>query len=202
MPNWKIIVISFLAILFLCKYYEFFYLYLPVRSLTKEGMSEQDIVSFTLFNFLFKVIFYFFKFATVSIILLAGIFLEGKKNKNEMASLKDIFILVMVAEFIFFGEDIIKIINFSFINPGYTMEDYQNFHPLSLFNLLEAESGSNYAYALQTVSLFELGYIICLIIGLKKLQYPNDLKAVSVTLSSYGGGLLIWVLIVTFFTLL
>lgn len=199
--NWKVLVPAFFIALFLCRYYEFFYLYLPVRSLTKEGMTEPTLFSFTMYNFSLKVIFYAFKFLTISVILTGGVFLEGKKNKEEMVSLKDLFLLVLLAEFVFFGQDVAKIINFTFIDTQYTMEDYQNFFPLSLYSALNMDSSSNVAYLLQTLNLFEVGYIGCLIAGLRSLQYPDVTKAASVTLASYGGMLFLWVLVVTYYTL-
>ena len=111
-------------------------------------------------------------------------------------------LLAVLSEFVFFVQDLFKIANFSFINSAYTYEDYKYFYPLSFYDLLGTGPDSNFAYAFQTLNLFEAAYILCLIIGLKKLQYPDDMKAVSVTLSSYGGALFIWCLIMTFYSIL
>ena len=200
MPNWKIIIPAFFVILFLLRYYDFFFVYRPVQPFDT-GM-EPTLATFTLYNYLLKVIFYNFKFLTISVILSAGIFLEGSKNKTEQASLKDLFLLAVLSEFVFFAQDLLKIINFSFINSAYTYEDYKTFYPLSLYNLIGADPNSNFAYAFQTLNLFEAAYILCLILGLRKLQYPDDMKAVSVTISSYGGALFIWGLCMTFYSIL
>lgn len=200
MPNWKIIIPSFFVILFLLRYYEFFYIYRPVQPF--DTGIEPTLATFTLYNYLLKVIFYGFKFLTISVILSAGIFLEGSKNKTEQASLKDLFLLTVLCEFVFFGQDLLKIANFSFINSVYTYEDYKTFFPLSLYDLLGTYPESNFAYAFQTLNLFEVLYVSFLILGLRKLQYPENMKAVSVTLSSYGGALFIWGLIMTFYSIL
>lgn len=163
---------------------------------------EPTLATFALYNYLFKFSFYGFKFLTISVILSTGIFLEGSKNKTEQASLKDLFLLAVLSEFIFFGQDLLKIANFSFINIDYTYEDYKTFFPFSLYDLLGTDSESNFAYAFQTLNQFEAAYISCLILGLRKLQYPDNMKAVPVTLSSYGGALLIWSLIMTFYSIL
>lgn len=200
MPNGKIIIPAFFVILFLLRYYEFFFIYRPVQPF--DTGIEPTLATFTLYNYLLKVIFYCFKFLTTSVILSAGIFLEGSKNKTEQASLKDLFHLTVLCEFVFFGQDLLKIANFSFINSVYTFEDYKAFFPLSLYDLLGTDPESNLAYAFQTLNLFEVVYISCLILGLRKLQYPDNMKAVPVTLSSYGGALFIWSLIMTFYSIL
>jgi len=199
MSNWKIIVPAFFVTLFLLRYYDFFFVYRPVQPF--DTGIEPTIATFALYNYLLKVIFYGFKFLTISVILSAGIFLEGSKNKTEQATLKELFLLAILSEFAYLLQDIYKIVNFSFVNSVYTYEDYKAFFPLSLYNLLGTEADSNFAYAFQTVNIFEVVYIVSLVIGLKRLQYPDSQKAILVTLASYGGALFIYVLIMTFYSI-
>ena len=201
MPNWKIVIPGFFILLFLVRYYDFFYLYQPVRSIGMGGGYEPTLSSFSLYNYALKVLFYVSKFLAIAVILTGGIFLEGNKNKTEMVSIKDLLLLAALAEFVFLAANITKIVYLTFILPNYTIDDYENFFPFSLFNLLGTDRSSNFAYLFQALNLFELGYVIILIYGLRKLQYPNDMKAVSVTLFSYGSMLLIWILLVTYFTI-
>jgi hypothetical protein len=201
MPNWKIIIPAYFVLLFLTRYYDFFFLFQPLKSVVVKDEFIPTLGSFTIYNYFLKVLLYSFKFFIISTVIYAGIFLEGKTNKTNMVSLKDVFLLVVLAEFIFFASDLTKIVHFTFINPEYTKEDFQNFYPFSLFSLLEIDSTSNFAYIFQTLNLFEVGYICSLIYGLKHLQYPDTTKAATVTISSYGSLLLVWLLVVTYFTL-
>ncbi len=200
MINWKILIPSFLFMLFLLRYYDFFYLYLPVRVFALSG-AEPSLGNFLAYNYLLRVLFYLFKFPLIAAILSAGIFLEGNKNKEEIASFTELILLAVIAESVYFLSDIYKIVDFTFINPNYSLEDYTHFYPLSLFSLLETSASSSFKYLFQTLNIFELGYIACLIVGLRSLQYPIGSKAVSVTLFSYGGLLLTWALIMTFISL-
>lgn len=201
MPNWKIVIPVYFTLLFLIRYYDFFYLYQPVRPVGMGGGYEPTFISFTLYNYALKVLFYVFKFLAIAVILTGGIFLEGNKNKTEMVSIKDLLLLAALTEFVFLTAEVTKIVYLTFILPNYTIDDYENFFPLSLFSLLGIDRSSNFAYLFQSLNLFELIYIISLIYGLKKLQYPDDMKAVPVTLFSYGSMLLIWILLVTYFTI-
>lgn len=198
--EWKFIIPLFFIILYLISYYNYFFIYHPVQP---PPFNQNPTVSlFTLYNYTFKVLFYSGKFILIALILSAGIFLEGSKNKTEQASLKDLLLLAVLSEFVFFVQDLLKIVNFSFINSAYTYEDYKCFYPLSLYDLLGTSPESNFAYVFQTFNLFEAAYIFCLILGLRRLQYPEGMKSVSVTLSAYGGALFIWVLIMTFYSIL
>ena len=199
MPTRKIIIPTFFVLLFLLRYYDFFVLYQPVQPFSTG--FEPTLETFTLYNYLLRVILLAFKFLLIAIVLSAGIFLEGKINKNDLASLKDSVLLAVLSEYVYFLSDISKIFQFTFVNTYYTYEDCKDFSPLTLFDLLEIESGSNYAYFFQAINVFELSYIVCLILGLRKLQYAEGTKAFSVTLASYGGALMIWILTVTYFTL-
>lgn len=198
--EWRFILSAFFIILYLVSYYNYFFIYHPVQP--PPYNHKPTLGLFTLYNYTFKVLFYSGKFILIALILSAGIFLEGSKNKTEQASLKDLFLLAVLSEFVFFGQDLLKIANFTFINIDYTYEDYKTFFPFSLYDLLGTDSESNFAYAFQTLNMFEVAYISCLILGLRKLQYPDNMKAVSVTLSSYGGALFIWGLIMTFYSIL
>lgn len=200
MKNWKILFPSFLILLLLFRYYDFFYIYIQVRQFTVKGY-DTTLGTFLAFNYLLKVIFYLFKLPMIALVLSAGIFLEGSKNKENIASFGNLLSLSLGAEFIYFLSDLFKIIYFTFINTNYSEQDYTNFHPLSLFSFLETDSSSSFANLFQTLNLFELGYIICLVAGLRKLQYPDLPKAATVTLYSYGGMLFLWVLITTYFSL-
>jgi hypothetical protein len=201
MPNWKILLPTFFILLFLTRYYEFFYLYEPLKSVAVQNEYVPTFGSFALYNFFPKTLLYSSKFLLIACVVYGAIFLEGRTNKTNMVSLKDVFLLVVLAELIFFISDLTKIINFTFVNPAYTKEDFQTYYPLSLFSLLQIDRTSDFAYMFQTLNLFEAGYICALIYGLNQLQFRDIKKAATVAFLSYGGLLLIWILMVIYFGL-
>lgn len=202
MINWRIVLPSFLVVVFLLRYYDFFYLYLPVRSFNIGGKYEPSIASFALFNYTLKLLYYLIKFIVIALALYAGIFLEGNKNKDRMASFADLFILVIASEFVFLSADVIKIFDFTFFNLDYDDQTYLNYYPLSLFSLLDIDADSFQANLFQTISIFEVIYIIVLGIGLKRLQYHDNLKGFTVAAYSYGSILAIWLIITTYIKVL
>ncbi|GCC51375.1 hypothetical protein SanaruYs_16000 [Chryseotalea sanaruensis] len=201
MPNWKITLPLFLLLLFITRYYDFFYLYLPVRSFTLGGDYEPTMYSFVIYNYLLKLLFYIFKFLIIAIILSGGIFLEGNTNKTQIASLKELISLAILGEFVFFIEYLTKFIYLTFIYTEYRLIDYENFYLFSLYKLFDIESTSNLAFLFQTLNIFECGYIIVLIYGMYILQFTNIKKSALVVLYSYGSMLVIWILVMTYFKL-
>lgn len=197
MINWKVVLPGFLITLFLIKYYDFFYLYLPIRTFIAGGDSQQTISSFTIYNYLLKASFYLLKFLLIATILSGGIFLEGNKNKLKVASIGDLYTLAMSAEFIFLLADMVKIIDFTFISTDYQDLDYLNYHPFSLFRLINVNPDSLFSYPLQSLNVFEFAYVGALGHGLKKLQFPNNNTGYRVVFFSYGSALVVWTVIIS-----
>lgn len=188
---------GFFLVLFFVRYYDFFYLYLPVRIFVPGGVYEPTLLSFTLYNYLLKALFYLFKFLVVAAALSAGIFLEGNKNKEKITSIGSLFVLAAAGEFSFVLADLVKIIDLSFFSVGYTDQDHLHYYPLSLFSLSGADPDSPFSNLLQSISVFELMYIFILGYGLKELQYPDGNKAYKIAAISYGCLLLFWIVVTT-----
>ena len=137
------------------------------------------------------------KIAIISAILDLGCFLFGKEIKY-----KKLFNVVVKAEFIFLLVIIIKTAWFYFFQTDYTLEDLQYFYPLSALSIIGYEGLQPwFVYPFQVLNLFELAYwfILAYLIG-KELKSTTD-KGLSIVASSYGVGLLIWVVGVMFLTL-
>ncbi len=136
------------------------------------------------------------KISLISITLYAGAFLFDKK-----IAYKRLFLIVTKAEYIFLIVALIKLVWFV-VQQEYTLEDVQYFYPLSALNIVGYEGLSTwFIYPFQTLNLFELAYWIILawLIG-KEIKITID-KALGLVASSYGSGLLIWIVAVMFFTL-
>jgi hypothetical protein len=139
----------------------------------------------------------FFKVLIISAILDIGCFFFSKEIKY-----KKLFNIVVKAEFIFLLVIIFKTVWFYFFQPSYTLEDLQYFYPLSSLNIIGYQGLETwFIYPLQIVNLFEIAYwfILAYLIG-KEINDTIE-KGFTIVASSYGVGLLIWVVGVMFLTL-
>ena len=137
------------------------------------------------------------KVIIIALVLDLGLFIYNRDLK-----FKTLFSIVLKAEYIFLFVIIFKTIWFLIFQPDFTLEDLQYFYPLSLLNIIGYEGMQPwFIYPFQILNLFELAYwfILAYLIG-KEINSTTD-KGFSIVASSYGVGLLIWVIGVMFFTL-
>ena len=121
---------------------------------------------------------------------------------------KQLFNAVVKAEFVFLAVVILKMVWFYFFQTSYTLEDLQYFYPLSALNIVGYKGlEAWFIYPLQVLNLFELAYWLLLSYFIGKLAFtekdkgkPMDL-GFKIVASSYGSALLLWVVVVMFFTL-
>ncbi len=146
----------------------------------------------------------FIKTTLVASVLYIGTFFFSKTK----VTFKQLFNAVVKAEFVFLGVGVLKIIWFYFFQTNYTLEDLQYFYPLSALNIVGYKGLDNwFIYPLQVLNLFELAYWLLLAYFIGKLAFtekdkgkPMDL-GFKIVASSYGSALLLWVVVVMFFTL-
>ena len=115
---------------------------------------------------------------------------------------KQLWGFVITAEFIFLLIPIFKIIWFYFFQTNYTLEDLQFFYPLSAINIVGYEDLEPWLiYPFQVLNFFELAYwlILAYFIG-KAIETTMD-HGLKIVASSYGSALLLWVVVIMFFTL-
>lgn len=144
-----------------------------------------------------------FKVILISTIVFTGTLLFEKK-----ISMRNIFFIVIKLEYIFLIPILFEIIYFKFINTTATLEDIQYFYPLSALNIVGYKGlEAWFIYPLQVLNLFELAYWLLLSYFVGKLAFtekdkgkPMDL-GFKIVASSYGSALLLWVVVVMFFTL-
>ena len=141
-------------------------------------------------------LYYLIKFFIVAGCLYVGVLLIG----NSLNFTK-VFHVAMLSESIFLLVPIIKIVWFGVFFTDYTLQDLQYFSPLSLFGLFDGNSLEPWVpYPLQLVNVFELAYWLLLAYGLYSLTNERYSKMLSLVASSYGAGLLLWVVFVVFLT--
>lgn len=140
----------------------------------------------------------------ITTVLYIGTFFYSKAK----VTFKQLFNVVVKAEFVFLGVGVLKIIWFYFFQTNYTLEDLQYFYPLSALNIVGYKGLEPwFIYPFQVLNLFELAYWLILAYFIGKLAFtikdkgkPMDL-GLKIVASSYGSALLLWVVVVMFFTL-
>lgn len=103
--NWYFILL-FLLTLFLTSYVKFVYLYIPVRETVMET-SPFIFEDFFIYNYLLKVFAYLLRFFLITLLMSVVLILF-----NQEVKLKKLLQLIIIAEFIFFLPDMIKILWF------------------------------------------------------------------------------------------
>ena len=176
-----------------------------------EKLTEEQIQNFLSLQkdwywleYFFIPIYILLKSSFIAVVLNIGIFFFSKIE----ITFKRIWICVIKAEFLFLLVPILKIVWFCFFETSYTLEDLQYFYPLSALNIVGYKGlDSWFVYPLQVLNLFELAYWLLLAYFIGKLAFtekdkgkPMDL-GFKIVASSYGSALLLWVVVVMFFTL-
>lgn len=135
----------------------------------------------------------------VSFCLSVGLFLYDIENKIQF---KQFFRIALIGEFVLVFVGAFKLVYFYFFKIEFTLQELQQFYPLSYINFLDVENLEPWlVYPLQTVNLFEIMYFFVLVYGMHKLLKNNYWKSFEITAASYGTGLLIWLGLVMFLTL-
>ena len=135
----------------------------------------------------------------VSFCLSVGLFLYDIENKIQF---KQFFRIALIGEFVLVFVGVFKLIYFYFFKIEFTLQELQQFYPLSYINFLDVENLEPWlVYPLQTINLFEIMYFFVLVYGMHKLLKNNYWKSFEITAASYGTGLLIWLGLVMFLTL-
>lgn len=135
----------------------------------------------------------------VALCLNVGLFFYDTENKIKF---KQLFRIALLGEFVLVLVGFVKLLYFLFIKTDYTLQDIQQFYPLSYINFLDIENLEPWLiYPLQTINLFEIAYFFVLVYGVHKLLKNNYWKSFEITAASYGTGLVIWLGLVMFLTL-
>lgn len=135
----------------------------------------------------------------IAICLSVGMFFY---NMDHNFKFRQFFRIALIGEFILALVGFFKLCYFYFIKTDYTLQDLQQYYPLSYINFLDLEKIQPWlVYPLQTINLFEIVYFFVLVYGLWKLLKNKFSKSLEIVAISYGSGLVIWLGLVMFFTL-
>jgi hypothetical protein len=135
----------------------------------------------------------------VALCLSMGLFFYDTENKIKF---KQLFRVTLLGEFVLVLIGYFKFFYFYFIQIEFTLQDIQQYYPLSFINFLDLTKLEPWLiYPLQTINLFEIGYFFVLVYGLHKLLKNKYGKSFEIVAASYGTGLVIWLGLVMFLTL-
>lgn len=144
--------------------------------------------------FILIPILFLFKLTMVYFSIYTYLFL----NKINI-SFKTLITSILYGELIFIFLSFFRLIWFVVIKDNYTVLDVTYFSPLSLLSIFKVSENYEWlSYALKTVNIFELIYIIVISYCISVNSEYRFINAFVFVAKSYGFGLLMWVLIVTF----
>ncbi|SHG10501.1 hypothetical protein SAMN05444396_104344 [Flavobacterium segetis] len=170
-----------------------------------DKLTSQQIDNFFEFSskwqwlsYLLIAIILLIKVSIITSVLYIGVFLFS----NMIVTFKQLWNIVITAEFIFLLVPIIKTIWFYFFQTNYALEDVQYFYPLSSLNIIGHKGLEPWLiYPFQTLNFFELGYWLILAYYIGKATETTMDHGLKIVASSYGSALLLWVVVIMFFTL-
>jgi len=108
----------------------------------------------------------------------------------------------LFAEFIFILSAIVKLYWFGWAHTSYSLNELQNFSPLSLSSLITLDEADGWLrYPFQVISLFELAYCTILVIGIRQLLQTSWGQAARLVVFSYMPALIVWMVVVMFLSI-
>ena len=175
------------------------------NSLSDQLIKEQFLKfidsqeKFEWIKYLFAPIIILFRSFLVSSCLSMGVFFY---NTEIDVAFKKIFRITLIGELVFIIAEYTKVSYFLLKKSSYLLEDIQKFYPLSAINITGYDGlNSWWVYPLQILNLFELTYWVVLAFLIGKEIKKNTDKGFSIVATSYGIGLLIWVIVIMFLTI-
>jgi hypothetical protein len=138
----------------------------------------------------------------LKMLLVTFCFWIGSLFEEAKIKFRNFFNVVIISEFVF--------IIFNFIKTGLlycfkfqTITEINQFHPFTLFSILNKTKIPEYLYySFTIISVQEITYWIILTLLLKSLLRINFIGRILFIAKTYGIGMLIWMSIVAFFTII
>lgn len=190
------LILNYISLSFLINeeiYYNSFSSILPLEEISRivSFQNKYGWISYPI-----QLITIIVKTCFTAICLYIGFLFSEHKTK-----FKDIYKVVLIAEFVFVLYAMIKL-GLLLLKDFSTLEQIEAFWPLSLFSLFKDQTVPAWLlYPLYTANIAEIAYWIVLAFGLSSLKKTKFLQSLRTVLSSYGGGLLLWVVFLVFMQL-
>ena len=125
------------------------------------------------------------KMTLVTICLFTGLLLT-----SQQFSWRQLFRIVLFAESAFVAGTLFRLLLLAFSHRVESLGQYMSFAPLSLYSLFPVTAVPNWmTYPLQTLDIFQAGYILLLATGLQYYMRQPFKKMLVFVLGSYGLGL-------------
>ena len=145
-------------------------------------------------SYLFFLLFLVLKISIVASILWLILYLKRINFK-----FRDIFEITIYAQFSFIGRSYLLLMIVLFEGNEFRYEQLEGFSPLSILSLFDAKAiSSHLIYPFQILNLFEVAYWFLLAYFLSKRINKGFNDSLGIVLSSYGIGLLLWILTIAF----
>ena len=143
-------------------------------------------------------------YVLIPVLLLVKLFLItlsieiGVILKEYKLSIKQIFHVVLIAESVFIIAQVVRNITL-FLLDFNTLDDIYNFYPLSVLNLINANSVNTWlVYPLKLANVFTIIYFIVLTKGLSYILRKKPAGMLLFSVSTYGLCLLVWTMLTMF----
>ena len=144
----------------------------------------------------FLIIFLYLKLLIVAAILYVGLLLTDYRQ-----DFKSLFKIALLGEFIFLFQPLLRLIWYGIFQPDYSLQDLQNFVPFSLLGLMDQTSINQVlVYPLTILNILEVVYVVILSQLVSEKIDSGFSVGLKIVLGSYGTGLVLWVLCITFMT--
>lgn len=135
-----------------------------------EGMILKAISALQFFSIPF---IYLWKFTVIGFVLWVGCFTFGYRITYSQC-----WSVALLAEFVFIAPEVLKIGWFLFINTDPSLLEIKAFYPLSLMNFFDYLTvAPRYHYPLKSMSLFEIGYVCALVLGVNHFSFKAHKKS-------------------------
>ncbi len=119
-------------------------------------------------------------------------------NMNYKIKIRSIFHVVLISESVIILAQITRIISLYLLDLN-TLDDINNFYPLSLMNIINANNIIKwFIYPLKMANLFTVIYFFVLTYGLSEVLKRKPAKMLLFTLGTYGLCLNLWIMLVMF----
>jgi hypothetical protein len=178
--------------------------YLLIRYITNDMIMQsipgyeklESDGSFTFFhifntlNYIWTPFALLWKFTVTAFIIWTGSFAFGYK-----VPYVKLWQFALFAEIIFILPELVKMIYFIQPSDNVTYIEIRDFYPLSLFSLVDPEQiAAKYHYPLRAINVFEIIYIILLVLGFHTISKRSISESFIVVLFSYVLFFLLWLI--------